>query len=95
MKKHGIAVVFAIAASIVLSGCMGKVRYPNYYTLHVAPPPDPDPSLERAEPQSPRFTREIPGTIPLGARDARPQADSEGQLGGDAGEAEEILDLFI
>ena len=41
MKKHGIAVVFAIAASIVLSGCMGKVRYPNYYTLHVAPPPDP------------------------------------------------------
>ena len=41
MKKHGIPVVFAIAVSIVLSGCMGKTKYPNYYTLHVPAPPDP------------------------------------------------------
>jgi ABC-type uncharacterized transport system auxiliary subunit len=41
VKKHGIAVVFALAASIMLVGCAGKVKYPNYYTLHVPPPPDP------------------------------------------------------
>jgi ABC-type uncharacterized transport system auxiliary subunit len=41
VKKHRIKVIFAMAVSIVLTGCMGKVRYPDYYTLHVPPPPDP------------------------------------------------------
>lgn len=41
MKKHQMAVVFALAALIILVGCGGAVKYPNYYTLHVPPPPDP------------------------------------------------------
>lgn len=40
MKKHLIAACFALAA---LTGCGGAVKYPNYYTLHVPPPPDPPP----------------------------------------------------
>lgn len=64
MKKHRMAVVFAIAACIVLSGCMGKVRYPNYYTLNVPPPPDPPaqagtrPSLAISEFRSPAYLRQ-------------------------------------
>jgi ABC-type uncharacterized transport system auxiliary subunit len=41
MKKHRMAVVFGLAALIILVGCGGAVKYPNYYTLHVPPPPDP------------------------------------------------------
>jgi ABC-type uncharacterized transport system auxiliary subunit len=41
MKKHQIAVCFALAALVTLMGCGGAVKYPNYYTLHVPPPPDP------------------------------------------------------
>jgi ABC-type uncharacterized transport system auxiliary subunit len=41
MKKHLIAVCFALAALATLIGCGGAVKYPNYYTLHVPPPPDP------------------------------------------------------
>jgi ABC-type uncharacterized transport system auxiliary subunit len=41
MKKHLIAVSFALAALIILAGCGGAVKYPNYYTLHLPPPPDP------------------------------------------------------
>lgn len=42
MKQHLTAVVFALAtALIVLAGCGGAVKYPHYYTLHIAPPPDP------------------------------------------------------
>lgn len=41
MKKHRISVCFALAALIILSGCGGPAKYPNYYTLHVPPPPDP------------------------------------------------------
>jgi ABC-type uncharacterized transport system auxiliary subunit len=35
------AVGFALATFIVLAGCGGAVKYPNYYTLHLPPPPDP------------------------------------------------------
>ena len=41
MKKHLTTVGFALAALIILAGCGGAVKYPNYYTLHVPPPPDP------------------------------------------------------
>ncbi len=41
MKYHLIAVCFALAALIMLSGCGGAVKYPNYYTLNVPTPPDP------------------------------------------------------
>jgi ABC-type uncharacterized transport system auxiliary subunit len=41
MKKHLTTICFAMASSIVLAGCGGAVKYPNYYTLHLPPPPDP------------------------------------------------------
>jgi len=41
MIKHLMAVPFVLAALIILVGCGGAVKYPNYYTLHVPPPPDP------------------------------------------------------
>ena len=41
MKKHWIGIVSTLAVSILLVGCAGKVKYPNYYTLHIPPPPDP------------------------------------------------------
>src|SRR5690349_22249613 len=40
MKKHLMTALFAIGV-FALVGCGGKVKYPNYYTLHVPPPPDP------------------------------------------------------
>jgi len=30
-----------LAVSIVFEGCVGKIKYPSYYTLHVSPAPDP------------------------------------------------------
>ena len=41
MRKHPTAVSLVMAALIILAGCGGAVKYPNYYTLHVPPPPDP------------------------------------------------------
>lgn len=45
MKKHSTAIRFALAALAILVailvGCGGSVKYPNYYTLHLPPPPDP------------------------------------------------------
>lgn len=41
MRKHPTAVSLVTAALIILSGCGGAVKYPNYYTLHVPSPPDP------------------------------------------------------
>jgi len=41
MKKHLNAALFALAALIALGGCGGAVKYPNYYTLRLPPPPDP------------------------------------------------------
>lgn len=41
MKKKLIAMCFVLGALIALAGCGGAVKYPNYYTLHVPPPPDP------------------------------------------------------
>jgi ABC-type uncharacterized transport system auxiliary subunit len=41
MKTHAMAVLLALTALLTLAGCGGAVKYPNYYTLHVQPPPDP------------------------------------------------------
>jgi ABC-type uncharacterized transport system auxiliary subunit len=41
MKKKPIAISFVLTAMITLAGCGGPVKYPNYYTLHIPPPPDP------------------------------------------------------
>jgi uncharacterized lipoprotein YmbA len=43
MKKKLIAFSFAVMTLIVLAGCGGAVKYPNYYALHIPPPPDPPP----------------------------------------------------
>jgi ABC-type uncharacterized transport system auxiliary subunit len=40
MKKRLMAFGLVLAALIVSAGC-GAVKYPNYYTLHLPPPPDP------------------------------------------------------
>jgi ABC-type uncharacterized transport system auxiliary subunit len=39
--------VFCLAALVILSGCAGRVRYPNYYSLNLPAPPDP-PAAEKA-----------------------------------------------
>ncbi len=41
MKKFTTTTLFALAVVLCLTGCMGKVRYPSYYTLSVPAPPDP------------------------------------------------------
>jgi len=41
MKKKLSASSFAVMALIALAGCGGAVKYPNYYALHIPPPPDP------------------------------------------------------
>jgi ABC-type uncharacterized transport system auxiliary subunit len=41
MKTKLTAISFVLTALITLAGCGGAVKYPNYYTLHVPPPPDP------------------------------------------------------
>ncbi len=41
MKNRRIAVCFVLATLIILVGCGGAAKYPNYYTLHVQPPVDP------------------------------------------------------
>jgi uncharacterized lipoprotein YmbA len=45
MKRKLIAFSFASMTLIVLAGCGGAVKYPNYYALHIPPPPDPPPQV--------------------------------------------------
>ena len=47
MKKTLTTIVFSLAALVILAGCGGRVRYPNYYTLNLPAPPDP-PAAENA-----------------------------------------------
>lgn len=44
MKRTLTTIVFSLAALATLSGCGGRVRYPNYYTLNLPAPPDPPPA---------------------------------------------------
>jgi ABC-type uncharacterized transport system auxiliary subunit len=41
MKEYLMTALLAVGLLIILVGCGGAVKYPNYYTLHVPPPPDP------------------------------------------------------
>ena len=41
MKTRVMACLFVVPVLIALVGCGGAAKYPNYYTLHVPPPPDP------------------------------------------------------
>ncbi|HXW91244.1 MAG TPA: ABC-type transport auxiliary lipoprotein family protein [Terriglobales bacterium] len=41
MKMKLTAISFVLAGLTTLAGCGGAAKYPNYYTLHVPPPPDP------------------------------------------------------
>jgi ABC-type uncharacterized transport system auxiliary subunit len=47
MNRSLTTIVFSLAALATLTGCAGKVRYPTYYTLNIAAPPDP-PAAENA-----------------------------------------------
>jgi ABC-type uncharacterized transport system auxiliary subunit len=47
MKKTVTRSLFCLAALVMLTGCMGRVRHPNYYTLNLPAPPDP-PAAENA-----------------------------------------------
>jgi ABC-type uncharacterized transport system auxiliary subunit len=66
MEKHRMAVVVVMAVLIGLAGCGGAVKYPNYYALHVPPPPDPPAqegvrtSLAIREFRSPAYLRQGP-----------------------------------
>ena len=41
------SIVFCLAALVILTGCAGRVRNANYYTLNLPAPPDP-PAAEKA-----------------------------------------------
>lgn len=64
MKKHPMAVCFGLVALMILAGCGGAAKYPNYYTLHLQPPADPPPqggvraSLAVREFRSPGYLRQ-------------------------------------
>jgi ABC-type uncharacterized transport system auxiliary subunit len=47
MRRTQTTIVFSLAALAILSGCAGRVRHPNYYTLNLPAPPDP-PTAEKA-----------------------------------------------
>jgi hypothetical protein len=38
MKKRRMAICFVLATLIILVGCGGAAKYPNYYTLQIQPP---------------------------------------------------------
>ena len=64
MNKHWrTLLVSAVIISLSLTGCIGKVRYPIYYTLNLAPAIDPPPkrgalaSIAVREFQSPAYLR--------------------------------------
>lgn len=67
MKKYlrAFSVIAALLA-MLLTGCMGKVKYPTYYTLNLAPAIDPPPksgalaSVAVREFQAPAYLREGP-----------------------------------
>jgi len=47
MRRIQTTTVFSLAVLMILSGCAGSVRRPNYYTLNLPAPPDP-PAAEKA-----------------------------------------------
>jgi len=65
-KKLLNALALMLAIATALTGCGGKVRYPNYYTLNLPAPPDPPPpesvrtSIAVREFQSPGYLQRGP-----------------------------------
>jgi len=41
MRRGVTKSVFCLAVVVTLTGCVGRVRHPNYYTLNLPAPPDP------------------------------------------------------
>jgi ABC-type uncharacterized transport system auxiliary subunit len=39
--------LMSVLISILVSGCMSRIKYPNYYTLHFSPVVDPPPKKDR------------------------------------------------
>jgi ABC-type uncharacterized transport system auxiliary subunit len=66
MKKYWKALLVTVAGSFLLTGCVGKVRYPAYYRLNLAPPVDPlaktdaPASIAVREFRAPAYLREGP-----------------------------------
>jgi uncharacterized lipoprotein YmbA len=64
MEKHWKVFLLTVASSLLLSGCMGKVKYPAYYRLNLAPAVDPPPksdalpSIAVREFRAPAYLRE-------------------------------------
>jgi ABC-type uncharacterized transport system auxiliary subunit len=64
VKKHLLGIGFTLVVLMILAGCGGAVKYPNYYTLHLPPPPDPPvqegvhTSLAIREFRSPNYLRQ-------------------------------------
>jgi ABC-type uncharacterized transport system auxiliary subunit len=47
MRRGMTKSVFCLAVLVTLTGCVGRVRHPSYYTLNLTSPPDP-PASEKA-----------------------------------------------
>ena len=66
MKKVLNALALILTIGVALTGCGGKLRYPNYYTLNLPAPPDPPAqqsvrsSIAVREFQSPGYLRQGP-----------------------------------
>ena len=64
MTRRLIATIAALTLSVCLTGCIGKTRFPAYYTLHVPPAvdapiaPGTRPSLAVREFRSPAYLRQ-------------------------------------
>jgi ABC-type uncharacterized transport system auxiliary subunit len=65
-KCWRIVVLTGVMTSVFLTGCMGKVKYPAYYRLNLAPPVDPPAKSDAAasiavrELRAPAYLREGP-----------------------------------
>jgi ABC-type uncharacterized transport system auxiliary subunit len=65
-KCWRIVLLTGVMTSVFLTGCMGKVKYPAYYRLNLAPPVDPPmrgdalPSIAVRELRAPAYLREGP-----------------------------------
>jgi uncharacterized lipoprotein YmbA len=65
-KSWRTVLLTGVMTSVLLTGCMGKVKYPAYYRLNLAPPADPPmkgdalPSIAVREVRAPDYLREGP-----------------------------------
>lgn len=67
MNKHRKTLLLsAVMSSVLLAGCVGKIKYPTYHTLNLAPAVDPPPksgtlaSIAVRQFQAPAYLREGP-----------------------------------